>query len=217
MSTITNTAWVPVLAVLFFIMQLFFVSPLQERRNDYIAPPLELKYLNAGFSIAVADSFWLRAIQDFDFCSKPLNDSECNGKSWLFHTLNLVVELDNKFLEAFYYGSLALTVVISDYAGASVILDKAVIAFPKQWSILYTAAYHAFFHEKDKLKASRLYLAASNNGAPDWVRLTAGRLAGEGGDLVSARDILQQLIDHAVDPAWIEILKKKIEALDKNR
>ncbi len=217
MRSLSITAWVPVLAILFFVIQLFFVSPLQEMRSDYIAPPVELKYLNAGFSIAVSDSFWLRAIQDFDFCSKPLNDSECNGKSWLFHTLNLVVELDNRFLEAFYYGSLALTVIISDYAGASVILDKAVIAFPKHWSILYTAAYQAFFHEKDKLKASRLYLAASDNGAPDWVRLTAGRLAGEGGDLGSAREILQQLIDHAVDPAWIEILKKKIEALEKNK
>lgn len=217
MRTISVTAFVPVLAVLFFIMQLFFVAPLQERRNDYIAPPVELKYLNAGFSSSVSDSFWLRAIQDFDFCSKPLNDTECNGKSWLFHTLNLVVELDTTFLEAFYYGGLALTVIISDYAGASVIFDKAVISFPKHWSILYTAAYHAFFHENDKLKASRLYLAASDNGAPDWVRLTAGRLAGEGGDLVSARDILQQLIDHAVDPAWIEILKKKIEALDKSK
>lgn len=216
MRNLTTMVLVPVLALLFFVMQLFFTAPLMEKRTDYIAPPLELKYLNAGYNVAVADSFWLRAVQDFDFCSKPLNDSECSGKSWLFHTLNLVVELDNRFLEAFYYGALSLTVIISDYAGASVILDKAVIAFPKHWSILYTAAYHAYFHEKDKLKASRLYLDASNNGAPDWVRLTAGRLAGEGGDLAKARDILQQLIDHAVDPAWVEILRKKIEALDKS-
>lgn len=209
--------WVPLLALIFFVAQMFFTAPIDLKRTDYIAPPLELKYLNAGFNVSVADSFYLRAIQDFDFCSQPLNDTECKGNSWLFHILNLVVELDNKFLEAFYYGSLALTVIISDYSGASVILDKAVANFGKNWTILYTAAYHAFFHEKDKLKASRLYLAASNNGAPDWVRLTAGRLAGEGGDLVQARDILQQLIDHAVDPAWVEILKKKIEMLEKGK
>lgn len=217
MRNIISFAWAPILAVSFFALQSFFTIPQLQRRTDYIAPPLELKYLNAGFSSAAADSFWLRAVQDFDMCSQPLNERECKGKSWLFHILNLAVELDTKFIEAFYYGALALTIIISDYEGASVIFDKAVLHFDKNWQILYSAAYHAYFEEKNKLKASRLYLAAVNNGAPDWVRLTAGRLASESGDMATAKDILQQLIDRAVDPAWIDILRKKIEQLDKSK
>lgn len=217
MRSLISLVWMPFFAFIFFVLQTQSTNPITQKRTDYVAPPIELKYLTVGFSSAVADSFWLRAIQDFDMCSQPLNEHECKGKSWLFHVLNLTVELDNKFLEAYYYGALALTIIISDYEGASVIFDKAVVSFSTNWSILYAAGYHAYFEEKNKLKASKLYLAAVNNGAPDWVRLTAGRLAGEGGDLNTAKDILQQLIDRAVDPAWIDILRKKIEQLEKNK
>lgn len=217
MHSVFSFIKLPILAVMCFVLQMQFLPPQLQKRTDYIAPPIELKYLNGGFSTSISDSFWLRAIQDFDQCSEPLNEHECKGKSWLFHILNLTVELDNKFKEAFYYGSLALTVIISDYEGASVIFDKGVQSFPKFWQLLYAAGYHAFFQEHDKLKASRLYLAAVNNGAPDWVRLSAGRLAGEGGDVAAAKDILQQLIDHSVDPAWIEILRKKIKIFEKNQ
>lgn len=203
------------MTALFFALQLQMKTPQLQKRSDYITPPIELKYLNAGFSASAADSFWLRAVQDFDHCDQPLNESECKGKSWLFDVVNLTVELDAKFREAYYYGALALTILISDYDGATVIFDKGVAHFKNYWPLLYAAGYHADFEEKNKLKASKLYLAAVNNGAPDWVRLSAGRLASEGGDQVSAKEILEQLIDIQSDPLWIAKLRKKIEEMDK--
>jgi hypothetical protein len=202
------------LATLFFIAQQFFIAPKVYDRTDYISPPLEIKYLGAGFSTQISDSFWLRAIQDFDFCDQKKNQEECLGKSWLFNVINLTVDLDTKFKEAYYFGGIALTVLISDYVGATVIFDKGVEFFPKDWNLLYLAAYHVYFHEKDKLKASKLYLAAAENGAPEWVRLMAGRLAGEGGDLNQAKFILQQLKDLKINPKWIEKLEKKINQIE---
>lgn len=202
-----------ILAVAFFCIQNIFIKPKAQFRTDYIAPPIEVKYLTAGFNIQISDSFWLRAIQDMDHCDQPVNERECKGKSWLFNVINLTVELDRRFKEAYYYGALALTILISDYAGATVIFDKGVEIFSKEWTLLYAAGYHALFEEKDKLKASKLYLAAVDNGAPDWVRLTAGRLANEGGDNNTAKLILQQLIARESDPRWIDKLKKKIESI----
>jgi hypothetical protein len=206
-----------VLATLFFLAQRFFLYPKVFERTDYISPPLEIKYLSAGFSTQMSDSFWLRAIQDFDFCDQKKNQEECLGKSWLFNVINLTVDLDTKFLEAYYFGGIALTVLISDYIGASVIFDKGVEFFPKDWNLLYLAGYHVYFHEKDKLKASKLYLAAAENGAPEWVRLMAGRLAGEGGDLNQAKFILQQLKDLKMNPKWIEKLDKKINQIEYSK
>lgn len=214
MISLRYSIWLPLLAAIFFFGQSLSVKPSLQNRTDFLAPPMELKYLTAGFTYQASDSYWLRAVQDFDFCDKAKNKDECTGKSWLFNVINLVVELDKKFLEAYYYGALALTIIISDYDGASVIFDKGVAEFD-QWQLSYAAAYHAYFNEKDKLKASKLYLRAVDKGAPDWVRLTAGRLAGEGGDMETAKIILQQLIDLKIDPAWIEILRKKISAMDK--
>lgn len=199
------------LAMIFFVIQNQLARPRLLNREDYIAPPIEIKYLTAGFSIQVADSFWLRALQDMDHCDKPINERICRGKSWLFSVINLTVELDNKFKEAYFYGALALTILISDYEGASVIFDKGVAIFNKDWPLLYAAGYHSLFEEKNKLKASKLYLAAVDNGAPDWVRLMAGRLASEGGNSQLAKEILQQLIDLETDPQWIKKLKNKIE------
>lgn len=199
-------------SVLCFLMQSLFIAPQLLKRKDYIAPPLVIKHLSAGLNIQMADSFWLRAIQDFDFCDQPVNEKECHGQSWLFHVINLTVELDPIFKDAYFYGALALTVLISDYTGASQIFDKAVTAYPNDWMINYTAGYHALYEEKNKTKAGRLYLAAADHGAPSWVRLMAGRLAFEGGDKDFAKKVLMQMMSIDERPEWIERLRKKMSS-----
>lgn len=203
--------WLLFSVAIFFIFQVLLNKPYMHAKTDYITPPIELKYLNAGFSKQSSDSYWLRAVQDMDYCDQQISENICRGKSWLFNIINLTVELDKNFAEAYYYGALALTIIVNDFAGASVIFDKGVAVFNKEWPLLYAAAYHALFEEKDKKKASQLYYQAVENGAPDWVRLTAGRLASESGDNETARIILSQLIERESDPRWIEKLKKKIE------
>ncbi len=167
-----------------------------------------------GLNTQMADSFWLRAIQDFDFCDQIVNEKECKGKSWLFQILDLTTDLDQLFFHAYHWGGLALTVIISDYAGASVIFDKGVAQFPKEWMLTYAAAYHALFEEKNKVKASKLYFQAAENGAPNWVRLMAGRLAAEGGEKEFASQILSAMIEMSDDPRYIKKLKNKLDAIE---
>lgn len=206
-----------ILSLLFFIPAQFFRMPAPVLRTDYIAPPTVITSLAIGLKVQVADSFWLRAIQDFEYCSQPINDRECRGKSWLFLIMDLITDMDPKFFYAFYSGSLALTVVISDYEGASRIFDKGIPLFPKKWTFQYAAGYHAYFEEKDKIKASHLFYMASENGAPDWLKVTAGRLAKEGGDLDASEKILQQMIATSEDPKLVERLKEKLRDLKKSQ
>lgn len=214
-TKIIRTYFLILFVPFFFVLQSFCNAPVLSDRTDYIAPPLELKYLNIGFATQASDSFWIRAVQDIDYCDKLGDNNTCVGKSWLFNVINLTVELDNKFREAFYYGSLSLTILISDYAGASVIFDKGVVSFPNDWPLLYAAGYHALFEEKDKMKASRLFYRAAEHGAPNWLRLSAGRLASEVGEKEFAEQVLQRLVGLESDPVWVEKLKKKIESINK--
>ncbi len=184
-------------------------------RTDYISPPNIIKQLSAGLNSQLSDSFWLRANQDFDYCDQPKNKTECSGKSWLFHMLDLVTDLDSNFKEAFFYGALALTVLISDYDGASKIFDKGTAKFPKSWTLLYAAGYHALFEEKNSVKASKLYFEAAKHGAPTWVNAMAGRLAAEGGAKEYAAKILEEMIATSQDPKLIERLKQKLDAAQK--
>lgn len=199
------------LAALFFLGQSLFTKPLAQDRTLYIAPPLEVKYLLSGFGSQASDSFWLRAIQDTEYCEQYISEKVCTGKSWLFNMINLAVELDPLFVEAYYYGALSLTVLIEDTQGAKILFDKGVERFKHEWPLLYAAAYHALFEQKDKKKAARLYFMAANSGAPAWVRLSAGKLALEGGDDSTAEEILQQMIHTEQDPNWVRQLKKRLE------
>ena len=201
-------------SVLLFLGQAIFLKPVLTKRSDYLPPPKIIKNMALGLNVQFSDSFWLRAIQDFDFCDQPVSAKECKGKSWLFDVLDLTTDLDKSFFHAYVWGGLALTIIISDYAGASMIFDKGVMQFPDEWHLNYAAAYHALFEEKNKVKAAKLYFTAANNGAPAWIRVMAGRLAAEGGEKEFSNQILSTMVEMSDDPTYIERLRKKIKELE---
>lgn len=193
-----------------FYISSFFSKPIQIKRSEFLRPPPVIKNLTAGLSVQQADSFWLRSNQDFDYCDKPINGNECVGKSWLYEIIDMTTDLDSHFLEAYYFGGLALTVIISDYEGASRIFDKGVINFPKDWRLSYAAGYHALFEEKNKLKAALLYKGVAANGGPPWIGIAAGGLAVDGGDRNLAIKILNEMIEISKDGKVTDRLKKKL-------
>ncbi|MBY0451855.1 MAG: hypothetical protein K2P92_02390 [Bdellovibrionaceae bacterium] len=192
-------------------------KPVLPATTNYITPPSEIQYITAGFKEQAADSFWMRAIQDTHYCEKQVATGVCVGKSWFFNLIQLVTDLAPEFSESYYYGGLSLTIFIGDQKGASVIFDKAVARFKYDWPLLYLAGYHALFEEKNRLKAAQLYLKAADNGAPDWVRLSAGKLASSGNDLELARKVLEQLISQQSDPAWVAGLRRKIQEIESQQ
>lgn len=205
------------IAMLFFIAQQSLEIPTVVKRSDYVAPPPIIKNMSLGLNIQMADSFWLRAVQDFDFCDQKINSTECKGKSWLFQVLDLTTDLDLKFEEAFYFGGLALTIIISDYEGASKIFDKGLLEFPNNWQLNYAAGYHSMIEEKDFVKAAQRYNTAAKYGAPDWVRILAGTLAAKGGDISFAEKVIEQMIELNDEPRYIKRLKEKLDAIKNNK
>jgi hypothetical protein len=180
----------------------------------YLAPPKVIKNLTAGFSSQIASSLWLRAVGDLDYCENKLSENTCVARSWLFQVLDVATEVDRRFEAGLYQvAGLALSVVIGDFAGASVIFDRGVEEHRDNWRLLYAAAYHAHYEEKDLLKASQLYQRAAQNGAPEWTAVLAGRLATDGGDLLMAQRVLQTMIATNQDQKLIKRLQEKIASL----
>lgn len=205
-------------SALFFCIAFISTQPKEKKRFEYIPPPRAVKNLMVGMKYAFADSLWLRAIQDFDYCEQKVNEFECQSKSWLFQILDLATEVDPVFEPTMYKsGGLALSVIISDYAGATVIFDKAVAQYPKDWHMAYVAAYHALYDLKDKLKAAHLYEQAAKNGAPPWVFTLAGRLAADKGDIDYSRKILEEMIATNKDEIIINRLKQKIAQMESSQ
>lgn len=176
----------------------------------YATPP-EIKHFTFGYNEQIADILWVRAIQDFDFCSEKINATDCKGQSWLFHMIDRITELSPKFRMPYSSGGIALTILVNDYEGATKIFDKAVVAFPNDYPILSRAAYHAIYEEKDNVKAAKLLRQAAQAGGPAWYYTLAGRLYTESGKIELGESIVAEMkASGTVDPSFISRLEKKI-------
>lgn len=181
--------------------------------ENYQSPPLRiLEKMSVGFQFQIASYQWIKFLQSSDYCENRKSEISCEDRSWIFQIIDFATELDPVFEPDMYRSAgLNLSILTGDSVGATLIFEKAVKNHPTYWSILYSAGYHAHFEEKNLLKASRLYFAASQNGAPDWLSVLAGRLAADEGALGYSQKILQMMIDSNQDEKLIKRLRSKIE------
>lgn len=187
----------------------------QKPAPTFIAPPEQLERFVFGYQEVVANFLWIRAIQDFDYCDTKLAKHLCQGNSWLYKMLNTVTDLSPHFRMPYASGALALTVIISDYDGATKLFEKGVKAFPKDWPILYRAAYHYLYEVKDTQRAAELLIAAADNGAPPWLYTLAGRLYSDAGHLELAESLLAQMKASGQEDQFVQRLQDKIDSLKK--
>lgn len=217
MFSFVNRSALLILIFLILILSIKFKID-YKLENRFAPPPIGITKLTFGFPVVLADIFWIRSLQGFDYCEAYLAPNVCESKSWLYKNLSVMFTLDPSMQAGFYHtGALALSIVISDIAGASEIFDLGVRKHPKDWKLLYAAAYHALYEEKNKKKAALLYKESSDLGAPDWVSVLAGRLAVDSGDFDYAQKVLQTMIDTNQDEKLIKRLREKIESLANSK
>lgn len=204
------------LMALFF---LFSVWALNEQIHEggpakkYLNPPPEkMEYFHFGFRESMADSLWLRWIQDGDSCqtygveAAPISEISVSRPglienprhkhcdfSWSGKMLDAITRLAPNFQMPYLAGASTLAILTEDYAGATLIYERAVKQFPKNWLLLYRAAFHYQFNLRDLGRAAELLLLAGENGAPYWVKSLAVRLYSEQGQYELA---LENLISY---------------------
>ncbi|UYL09537.1 tetratricopeptide repeat protein [Bdellovibrio sp. SKB1291214] len=202
-----------ILALLMVVSTQSRLAPPVIPKSVYIAPPPMFEHFTFGFNEVMADSLWIRLLQDLDYCEQSIAENTCKNDSWLYHMVDTVTNLSPDFRIAYAVGGLALTVLITDIDGATKIFDKSVKAFPKDWPILYRAAYHYLYEVKDNKRAAELLLMAADNGAPPWTRTLAGRLYTDSGNVDLAEKLLQDMKSSNQDPHLIKRLEQKIESM----
>ena len=212
-----------------------------ESSAKYLNPPPELiEHFHFGFRHSMADSFWLRWIQDSDSCQtylKPVEFLKVEGDpnkmalaprhkvcdtSWSFKMLDTVTKLDPKFWMPYLAGASTLAILVEDYEGATKIYERGLQYYPNDWQFLYRAAFHYQFNLGDKERAAGLLIRAEKNGGPNWLQLSASRLLTEVGQMEFALSNLEEyrkgVEDHANKVGLdslderIRVLKEKIKA-----
>ena len=148
-----------------------------------------------------------------DFAGKANQGRKVCRKGWVFRMLDATTELAPRFKMPYEAGALALSIMIDDYEGAAAIFEKAVVKFPKDWQILYRAAYHFLFDQKDFTRAAELLVQAGDNGAPSWVKGLAATLYTTEGQLALAVSTLQSLRSGLKSDEHRKNLDQRIETL----
>jgi len=203
--------------------------------KKYLAPPPEhLEYFAFGFNESMADSLWLRWIQDSDYCQTYLSPMEkldnkvdikadplllnprnkiCDN-SWAFKMLDAVTRLAPKFLIAYLAGGIALSVMVEDYIGASAIFERGLQNYPDHWNLNYRAAYHYLYDRADIPRAAQLLMHAADTGGPVWLRSLASRLYDRLGQLqlgIATLEAYRKTIDN--NPKALAEVDARLEKL----
>lgn len=202
--------WLGVFAFFSYIYSMNSLTQENQIQRHLIPPPNGIEHITFGMKEQTADGLWIRAIQDFDYCEQKLDQVNCQNNGWVWQMLDTVTNLAPQFRIVYATGTLALSVIVSDIQGASKLFDKAVKAFPKDWPILYRAAYHALYEENNKEKAAELLIRTAQNGGPDWTYSLAGKLYTQAGKLELTEKLIQDLISQEAPEALIEHMKKRL-------
>ncbi|MDG0817770.1 tetratricopeptide repeat protein [Bdellovibrio svalbardensis] len=182
-----------------------------------ILPPPQIERFSFGYSEVVADVFWIRILQDFDYCDEKIVEGQCRNNSWMFQMLDVTTKLAPHFRIAYAAGGISLTVLVGDLEGATKIFERGVQMLPHDWTISYRAAYHYLYEVKDKKRAAELLIQAGQNGAPPWVFTLAGRLYSDSGELDLAQNLLQEMKDTNQDETLIKRLQDKIDSMKASK
>ena len=191
-DSLTSLAYVAALALLAGAISLSghqiqtSPKPIKSMSEPMLVPPHLIEHFAFGYSDLIADVFWLRSVQDFDFCGKHLQAQEFDKglgreltvchEGWIFQMLDAVTRLAPRYRIAYTRGAIALSVIVSDKLGATKLFDRGRSVFPTDWYVQYCASYHYQFEVNDDLKAAEALQAAANNGGPNWVILLAAKL-----------------------------------------
>lgn len=196
-----------------------------------IYPPTNVDKFTLGFSNLSGDLYWLRVIQNLDYCENSsvpkavnsglgidqvldyeLSPSRCN-KGWVYQMLNAVVTLAPQFRKAYRVGGDVLSVAVDDREGARLIYEKGLNQFPDYWELAYSASYHYLFEFQNSKRAAELLMQAADSGGPFWFRQMAGTLFSRSGQLNMAEVTLKSYIYQYWGQRGFEQAKKRLKEL----
>jgi hypothetical protein len=210
------------IAGLFFSFRASDKSAAEKAHAVFLIPPGHLKYFSLGYNEILADSLWLRVIQDFDHCEGeptakkkgPINCAAMD-RGWVYHMLDAVTELAPHFRMPYIHGGSMLSVVLADKEGARLLYDRALVNFPSDWKLEYQAAYHYLYELHDSSKAGELLAQAGKNGAPRWVFSLAARLLSEQGKDLFAKSMLESVIEANPDASFTPRLQQRLDEINQ--
>jgi tetratricopeptide (TPR) repeat protein len=131
-----------------------------EFRSYYIPSSTFLKIASLGQRNFWADLIFIWSIQYFDRYGLEVRDD------YLFHTYDVITDLDPLFHEAYVFGNLFLS-IDRRWDLIYKLTDKGLELNPKNWILAWDAGTYAFFQQKDYTRALDYFRIAMERNPTD--------------------------------------------------
>lgn len=194
--------------IILAIAQVFIQKRLEAYRSVekesllYLPSGKYLQPLTLGYNQMVADLLWIKTVAYFG--GHYMTDKEY---PWLFHILNLIIDLDPRFDFPYYFGGIVLSLEASQAENANKILERGIEAYPINWQYPFYIGFNLYYHLGDPLKAAPYIERASIlPGAPQFTKTLSGTLYEKSGKHNTALDFFREVYKNTSD----EIVRKKV-------
>jgi len=155
--------------LLFLIFNLQYrleeIRKVKEKAEEIIYLPKGkiLKYLFLGERNSFADFLWLNFIQYYG------HHLQTDRKfTYLYQILDVLTELDEKFLHAYTFGSVLLAHDLKDREKSEKLMKKGIYNNPIKWEYYFWLGFLNYTFFKDYEKAGRYFrLSSKKPGAPE--------------------------------------------------
>jgi len=141
--------------------------PQQKREELLYFPSNEfVKATTGGFNLLLADFLW---IETGSYFGKHRQSDR--RYPYLYHMLDIITDLDPKFIQVYTLGTILLTTDARKSDLAIKLLHKGMRDNPDLWHIPFTMGFIYYVHDKNPEKAYKWFLIASyKENAPEMVQ-----------------------------------------------
>jgi hypothetical protein len=163
--------------------------PLHARGDAFVPDPATVRAGAFGFHAALADFFWLRAIQIVG------GDGGASGQS---HTIggliDVVTTLNPQVDHPYRFAAIWMTDDAVAVRHANQLLERGIENHPDDWRHYFYLGFNHFFYLDDQEAAAKaLAPAIALDGAPPYLGRLAARLRSRSGGLDAAHAFLTEL------------------------
>lgn len=174
---------------------------------SYLPKGEHLKVAVLGYDEFAADLIWLKAVQHLGATRQSKG-----GYFWAYHAVDVVTDLDPKFLPAYVAAGTILGVWAGLLHESIEILQKGMREHPDVWQLPFYIGYDYFYELCDPARAAPYFQAAAGlPGAPSYLPSLAARMTVAGGDPGAALEFLQRLYEQTSDPRLRGALEQKMK------
>jgi hypothetical protein len=198
----SRRGWLRLAALLAAVSTTGFVHARMDTRTHANARGLRVpeprlaRAASLGFAPAVADWYWVQALQIVGSDAGDVGQQADTIAS----AIELVTTLDPWVDHPYRFAAIWLTGSEDQVRRANRLLQRSLSYHPREWRNRFYLGYNEFFYLQENARAARtLEPALHLPGAPAYLGPLVTRLRADGGDLDTAQLFLQELIRTAPD------------------